>query len=132
MSAAPKAAAAGWLEELAWRGLLYQRTAGPELDAHLAQPRVGYCGFDPTAPSLTHGNLVPLTMLVHLQRAGHTPIALIGGGTGLIGDPSERDAERPLLSRDQVEIRAARGAGTFDDPFRDALDFRVKAHVALQ
>jgi tyrosyl-tRNA synthetase len=102
--AAPARAPGGWLDELAWRGLLYQRTAGPELDAHLAQPgRVGYCGFDPTAPSLTHGNLVPLTMLVHLQRAGHTPIALIGGGTGLIGDPSERDAERPLLSREQVE-----------------------------
>jgi tyrosyl-tRNA synthetase len=100
VSAVPTA----WLEELAWRGLLYQRTAGDELDGHLAQPgRVGYCGFDPTAPSLTHGNLVPLTMLVHLQRAGHVPIALIGGGTGLIGDPSERDAERPLLSREQVE-----------------------------
>jgi tyrosyl-tRNA synthetase len=107
VSAAPKAAPAGWLEELAWRGLLYQRTAGPELEAHLAQPRVGYCGFDPTAPSLTHGNLVPLTMLAHLQRAGHAPIALIGGGTGLIGDPSERDAERPLLSREQVEANVA-------------------------
>lgn len=102
------AADGDWLGELAWRGLLYQRTAGPELDAHLARPgRVGYCGFDPTAPSLTHGNLVPLTMLVHLQRAGHVPIALIGGGTGLIGDPSERDAERPLLSREQVEANVA-------------------------
>jgi tyrosyl-tRNA synthetase len=102
------AAEGGWLGELAWRGLLYQRTAGPELDAHLARPgRVGYCGFDPTAPSLTHGNLVPLMMLVHLQRAGHVPIALIGGGTGLIGDPSERDAERPLLSREQVEAHVA-------------------------
>lgn len=101
-------AAKGWLDELAWRGLLYQRTAGPELDAHLERPgRVGYCGFDPTAPSLTHGNLVPLMMLVHLQRAGHVPIALIGGGTGLIGDPSERDAERPLLSREEVEANVA-------------------------
>jgi tyrosyl-tRNA synthetase len=92
------------LAELSWRGLLYQRTAESELDAHLARPgRVGYCGFDPTADSLTQGNLVPLMLLVHWQRAGHVPIALVGGGTGLIGDPSERDAERPLLTRDEVE-----------------------------
>jgi tyrosyl-tRNA synthetase len=94
---------ADFLAELAWRGLLYQRTAGPELDAHLASPgRVAYCGFDPTADSLTIGNLVPLTMLIHWQGAGHVPLALVGGGTGLIGDPSHRDAERPLLSREQV------------------------------
>jgi tyrosyl-tRNA synthetase len=98
----------GFLEELAWRGLLYQRTAGPELDAHLAVPgRVGYCGFDPTADSLTIGNLVPLTMLCHWQRAGHAPLAVVGGGTGLIGDPSERDLERPLLSREAVEANVA-------------------------
>ncbi len=101
-------APSAFLGELAWRGLLYQRTAGPELDAHLASPgRVAYCGFDPTADSLTIGNLVPLTMLIHWQRTGHAPIALIGGGTGLIGDPSERDAERPLLSREAVEANVA-------------------------
>lgn len=100
--------AADFLAELAWRGLLYQRTAADELDAHLARPgRVAYCGFDPTADSLTIGNLVPLTMLVHWQRAGHVPIALVGGGTGLIGDPSHRDAERPLLSREQVAANVA-------------------------
>jgi tyrosyl-tRNA synthetase len=100
--------AAGFLEELTWRGLLYQRTAGAELDAHLRPAgRVGYCGFDPTADSLTIGNLVPLTMLVHWQRAGHAPIAVVGGGTGLIGDPSERDAERPLLTREAVEANVA-------------------------
>jgi len=98
----------GFLAELAWRGLLYQRTAGPELDAHLATPgRVAYCGFDPTADSLTIGNLVPITMLIHWQRAGHVPLALVGGGTGLIGDPSHRDAERPLLSREQVAANLA-------------------------
>ena len=92
-----------FLAELRWRGLLYQRTAEEALDAHLASaPRVAYCGFDPTAPSLTHGNLVPLMLLAHWQRAGHRPIALVGGGTGLIGDPSERDDERPLLGRDEV------------------------------
>jgi tyrosyl-tRNA synthetase len=96
-----------FLAELEWRSLLYQRTAGPELDAHLAAPRVAYCGFDPTAPSLTHGNLVPIVLLAHWQRAGHVPIALVGGGTGLIGDPSGRDDERPLLSREQVEANAA-------------------------
>jgi tyrosyl-tRNA synthetase len=100
--------APGFLAELEWRGLLHQRTAGAELDAHLAQPgRVAYCGFDPTADSLTIGNLVPIMLLAHWQRAGHAPIALVGGGTGLIGDPSERDAERPLLSRDEVAANVA-------------------------
>ena len=99
---------ASFLDELAWRGLLKQRTAGPYLDAHLATPgRVAYSGFDPTADSLHIGNLVPLTMLVHWQRAGHAPIALLGGGTGLIGDPSERDDERPLLARERVEANVA-------------------------
>jgi tyrosyl-tRNA synthetase len=96
------------LRELSWRGLLHQRTAEEALDEHLAVPgRVGYCGFDPTADSLTIGNLVPLTMLIHWQRAGHRPIALIGGGTGLIGDPSGKDHERPLLTREQVEANIA-------------------------
>jgi tyrosyl-tRNA synthetase len=114
---------AAFLEELAWRGLLKQRTAGPELDAHLAAPgRVAYSGFDPTADSLHIGNLVPLTMLVHWQRAGHAPIALIGGGTGLIGDPSERDDERPLLSRERVEANVAGQRRIFDR----LLDFDAK------
>jgi tyrosyl-tRNA synthetase len=68
---------------------------------------VGYCGFDPTADSLTIGSLVPLTMLIHWQRAGHAPLAVVGGGTGLIGDPSQRDRERPLLSREAVEANVA-------------------------
>jgi tyrosyl-tRNA synthetase len=107
--------APGFLDELAWRGLLKQRTAGAELDAHLAKPgRVAYGGFDPTADSLHIGNLVPLMMLVHWQRAGHAPIALVGGGTGLIGDPSERDLERPLLSREQVEANVAGQRRIFD------------------
>ena len=93
----------GFLDELAWRGLLHQRTAAEALDAHLAVPgRVGYCGFDPTADSLTIGNLIPINLLVHWQRAGHRPIAMIGGGTGLIGDPSFKDDERPLLDAERV------------------------------
>jgi len=91
-----------FLEELEWRGLLYQ-TAGQGLEAHLATPgRVAYCGFDPTADSLHIGNLLPITLLMRWQRCGHKPIVLTGGGTGLIGDPSGKDAERQLLSRDDV------------------------------
>jgi tyrosyl-tRNA synthetase len=89
------------LAELRWRGLLHEATPG--LDAHLARgPLTAYCGFDPTAPSLQLGNLVPLMLLQHLQRAGHRPIVLMGGGTGLIGDPSGKRAERPLLSKDEL------------------------------
>jgi tyrosyl-tRNA synthetase len=62
----------------------------------------GYCGFDPSAPSLHVGNLVPVMGLVHLQRSGHRPIFLAGGGTGMIGDPSGKSTERPLLSMDEI------------------------------
>ncbi len=91
------------LTELQWRGLFHQ-TAGEGIAAHLVTPgRVGYCGFDPTADSLTVGNLVPIMLLRHWQRAGHKPIILLGGATGLIGDPSFKDAERQLLDEEQVQ-----------------------------
>ena len=97
-----------FLDELAWRGLLHQRTAGDELDTHLAAtPRVGYCGFDPTSDSLHIGSLIPIQLLRHWQLAGHKPIVVMGGGTGLIGDPSGKDDERPLLARDQIEANIA-------------------------
>jgi len=83
-----------FLDEIQWRGLLHQTTAGDDLRTHLASSRVAYAGFDPTSDSLTIGNFIPIKLLMHWQRAGHTPIALMGGGTGLIGDPSGRDAER--------------------------------------
>ncbi len=89
------------LEELQWRGLVYQHTDGL-VEALNAGPLSGYAGFDPTAPSLHVGNLVPVMGLVHLQRHGHRPVVLVGGGTGLIGDPSGRASERPLASRDEV------------------------------
>lgn len=93
------------LEELAWRGLLYQHTDGLA-DALAAGQIAGYCGFDPTASSLHVGNLVPVMGLVHLQRAGHRPIALVGGGTGLIGDPSGKTSERQLHTRETIDENA--------------------------
>lgn len=92
--------------ELAWRGLVYDSTEG--LRDVLARERVtAYSGFDPTAPSLHVGHLVPILALARLQRFGHSPIALVGGGTGLIGDPSFKAAERALLSGEQVEKNVA-------------------------
>ena len=91
----------GLLGELKWRGFVHDATPG--LDAHLARgPVTVYCGFDPTAPSLQLGNLIPLMLLKHLQLGGHRPIVLMGGGTGLIGDPSGKRTERPLLSNEQI------------------------------
>lgn len=93
------------LDELRWRGLLYQHTERlPE--ALAAGSLSGYCGFDPTADSLHVGSLVPIMGLVHLQRAGHTPVALLGSGTALIGDPSGKSAERTLMSADEVQANA--------------------------
>lgn len=90
------------IDELSWRGLLHQCTDEPALREHLKQPRRIYVGFDPTADSLTIGNLVPIMMLVHAQRCGHTPVVVMGGGTGLIGDPSGKEAERQLQTREKV------------------------------
>jgi tyrosyl-tRNA synthetase len=93
-----------FLQELKWRGLLYQSTGAEELEKHLATPgRAAYAGFDPTADSLHVGSFIPIKLMMHFQRAGHRPIALVGGGTGLIGDPSGKDSERSLLHREQVE-----------------------------
>lgn len=91
------------LEDLKWRGLVAQSTAEPELVAALNEGRLRlYCGFDPTAASLHVGNLVPLLTLRRFQNAGHRPIALVGGATGLIGDPSGRSTERSLNSDEIV------------------------------
>jgi tyrosyl-tRNA synthetase len=97
--------AEGFLDELRWRGLLHQATATDPLVAHLRTPgRIAYCGFDPTRPSLTIGNLLPILLLRRWQEAGHAPIFLMGGGTGKIGDPSGKDAERSL--QDAAVIQA--------------------------
>ena len=91
------------LDELAWRGLIAQTTDEQALrEALSAGPVTVYCGFDPTAPSLHHGNLVQLILLRHLQRAGHRVLALVGGATGMIGDP-RMSGERVLNSRETVD-----------------------------
>jgi tyrosyl-tRNA synthetase len=94
------------LADLRWRGILEQCT--PELEsAELANSSLtGYAGFDPTASSLHLGNLVPVIGLMRLQRAGHRPIAVVGGATGLIGDPSGKASERPLLDAEMVRANA--------------------------
>src|SRR6266487_6963388 len=87
------------IEELAWRGLIQDIMPGT---AEQLQKEIttGYIGFDPTADSLHIGNLVPIMILVHLQRSGHKPIALVGGATGMVGDPSGKSDERNLLSEE--------------------------------
>lgn len=90
------------IDELQWRGLLAQHTDLQKLRSSLADGAVTfYCGFDPTAPSLHHGHLVQLIMMRHLQNAGHRPLALVGGATGLIGDP-RMTAERQLQPKEVV------------------------------
>ena len=96
------------LDELRWRGLIHVTDQGhelytPGLDDLLAHQKIAaYIGFDPTADSLHIGNLLVIMLLVRMQRHGHTPIAIAGGGTGLIGDPGGRTEERQLLTREQM------------------------------
>jgi tyrosyl-tRNA synthetase len=98
------------LDELSWRGLIHQHTE--QLGQALAAgPINAYCGFDPTASSLHVGSLLPVMMLMRLQRAGHRPFAVVGGGTGMIGDPSGKTVERQLNTLETVEenSRALKG-----------------------
>ena len=89
------------IEELKWRGLHHQDMPGTE-ELLMKEMVVGYVGFDPTADSLHIGNMVPIILLVHLQRAGHKPLALVGGATGMVGDPSGKKTERSLLDSDTL------------------------------
>src|SRR6202163_3687067 len=91
-----------FVDELKWRGLLTDVTPGADA-AMRSEPVVGYIGFDPSASSLHVGSLVPVMALARMQRCGHTPIAIAGGGTGLIGDPAGKKTERPLLTLEQVD-----------------------------
>ena len=114
------------LAELEWRGFVHHTTK--DLAAHLATGRrTLYCGFDPTAPSFQVGNLMPLMLLRHFQLAGHRPIVLMGGGTGLIGDPSGKQSERPLLSEEQIRENVRRQR----DQLVRLFDFDAKETRAL-
>ena len=89
-------------EELSWRNLIFDKTPGVD-DFFSNENVTGYVGFDPTSKSLHVGNLLPIMNLVRLQKYGHTPIALVGGGTGLIGDPSGKSEERKVLTDLEIE-----------------------------
>ncbi len=95
------------VEELRWRGLVHQLTDPSLSDKLAASSHKIYCGFDPTAESLHVGSLIPILALMRAQRAGHKPIAVVGGATGMIGDPSGKSAERNLLDEEQLEKNVA-------------------------
>jgi tyrosyl-tRNA synthetase len=90
-------------EELQWRGLLQDMIPGTE-EQLKKEMTTGYIGFDPTADSLHIGNLVPIILLMHLQKAGHKPIVLVGGATGMVGDPSGKSQERNMLAIEQIQV----------------------------
>jgi tyrosyl-tRNA synthetase len=113
-------------DEYRWRGMLHDVTEGAE-EAFAEGPQSAYVGFDPTAASLHVGHLLPIMGLVHLQRAGHTPIALVGGGTGLIGDPSGKTRERQLLTREQSRANGL----AVRDQLAHFLDFDGVANPAV-
>lgn len=96
----------GLVDELKWRGMLHDMM--PETEELLHKEKViAYIGFDPTAESLHIGSLVQILLLMHLQKAGHQPIALVGGATGMVGDPSFKAEERPMLSEEQLQKNVA-------------------------
>jgi tyrosyl-tRNA synthetase len=97
---------AGLIDELRWRGMFHAASEGLEARLASGRPISGYIGFDPSGPSLHIGHLVPIFGLIHLQRHGGRPVALVGGGTGMIGDPSGRSAERNLLDRETLARNA--------------------------
>ena len=90
-----------FIKELQWRGMIHDIMPGTK--EALNKPTAGYIGFDPTADSLHIGSLVQIMILVHLQQAGHRPIALVGGATGMVGDPSGKSKERNLLDQNEIE-----------------------------
>lgn len=114
-----------FVEELRWRGMLHDIMPGTEeeLNKHVTS---GYIGFDPTADSLHVGHLTQIMTLIHFQRAGHKPVALVGGATGMVGDPSGKSAERNLLSEDVLNHNVNR----LEDQLKKFLDFNSGANSA--
>lgn len=94
------------VKELEWRGMIHNIMPGTQEQLN-KEMTTGYVGFDPTADSLHIGNLVPIMLLTHLQRAGHKPLALVGGATGMVGDPSGKSEERKFLSPEQIQHNLA-------------------------
>src|SRR3982750_3086120 len=94
------------IEELRWRGMIQDIMPGTEEQLN-REITSAYIGFDPTAESLHIGSLVPILLLVHLQKAGHKPIALVGGATGMVGDPSGKSEERNLLDEETLRHNQA-------------------------
>ena len=111
MTGPPDRGLAGFLAELEWRGILHGTTPGLPDRLAAKRPLSAYIGFDPSGDSLHVGHLVPIFGLLRFQRFGGRPIALVGGGTGMIGDPSGRSSERNLLDRETLEanVVALRG-----------------------
>src|SRR5436190_23915275 len=95
-----------FVEELRWRGMIHNIMPGTE-ELLMKESVSGSNGFDPTADSLHVGSLVQIMLLTHFQRAGHKPIALVGGATGMIGDPSGKKEERKLLTPEEIEFNSA-------------------------
>jgi len=114
------------LDELKWRGLVADCTDTVELEKKIAAPITLYCGFDPTADSLHVGHLVPLLALRRFQNFGHHPIAVAGGATGSIGDPSGKSAERSLLTKEQINANVE----SVRPQLARLLDFEAKANPA--
>jgi tyrosyl-tRNA synthetase len=114
-----------FVAELRWRGML--QDSMPGVEEHLGKgPQRGYIGFDPTADSLHVGNLVQIMMLVHFQRAGHIPVALVGGATGMVGDPSGKSEERQLLKEDVL----LHNVDSIRRQLEKFLDFQAKENPA--
>src|SRR5215212_1160583 len=115
------------IDELRWRGMLQDIMPGTE-DQLLKETTTAYIGFDPTADSLHIGSLVPILLLVHLQRAGHKPIALVGGATGMVGDPSGKSEERNLLAED-VLLKNVEG---IRQQLKKFIDFESSSQTAAE
>src|SRR5450631_1266963 len=94
------------IDELLWRGMIQDIMPGTQEQLE-KEMTTAYIGFDPTADSLHIGSLVPIILLVHLQKAGHKPIALVGGATGMVGDPSGKSEERNLLNEETLNYNVS-------------------------